>query len=212
MLNGKEEEGVWCDEDAEFGPFKFADVCGWRPCEEGNVTRYGCPDDNPRAVLFRGTEYWRYSCLAMGDTPLPLNQVTSWSIKLVRLNPCFAREIASGYGIAIGVGQDGGSQEDIDHTPGGCTNFWMFWVNGSSVYTGPRGGKSKDYGPKKEGKDVPIDKGDSVGVVMDTTEGELSFVVAGVNYGPAFDDIPLDKPLFPVVNFRRPGSVVEIVF
>ena len=29
---------------------------------------------------------------------------------------------------------------------------------------------------------------------MDTTKGELSFVVNGVNYGVAYDGIPLDKP------------------
>ena len=32
---------------------------------------------------------------------------------------------------------------------------------------------------------------------MDTTKGELSFVVNSVNLGVAFDGIPLDKPLVP---------------
>ena len=34
---------------------------------------------------------------------------------------------------------------------------------------------------------------------MDTTKGELSFVVSGLNLGIAFDGIPLDKPLVPCV-------------
>ena len=36
---------------------------------------------------------------------------------------------------------------------------------------------------------------------MDTTKGELSFVVSGVNLGVAYDGIPLDKPLVPVSFF-----------
>ena len=41
--------------------------------------------------------------------------------------------------------------------------------------------------------------GDSVGVVMDTAKGELSFVVGGVNLGVAYEGIPpcqASRPLF----------------
>ena len=34
---------------------------------------------------------------------------------------------------------------------------------------------------------------------MDTTKGELSFFVNGVNLGVAFDEVPLDEPLVPRV-------------
>ena len=56
--------------------------------------------------------------------------------------------------------------------------------------------KSMDQGKKKE---QYVHTGDSVGVVMDTANGEFSFVVNNVNLGVAFDGIPQDKPLVPCV-------------
>ena len=53
--------------------------------------------------------------------------------------------------------------------------------------------------------------GDSVGVVMDTAKGELSFVLNGVNLGVAYEGIPLDKPLVPCVILGREGDSVELV-
>ena len=46
---------------------------------------------------------------------------------------------------------------------------------------------------------------------MDTTKGELSFVVNGVNYGVAFDRIPLDKPLVPCALLCLEGDSVEFI-
>ena len=45
---------------------------------------------------------------------------------------------------------------------------------------------------------------------MDTTKGELSFVVNGVNLGVAFEGIPLDKPLVPCVLLENEGDSVEL--
>ena len=45
---------------------------------------------------------------------------------------------------------------------------------------------------------------------MDTTNGELSFVVNGVNLGVAFKGIPLDKPLVPCVILGNDGDSVEL--
>ncbi len=53
--------------------------------------------------------------------------------------------------------------------------------------------------------------GDSVGVVMDTAKGELSFVLNGVNLGVAYEGIPLDKPLVPCVLHRYKGDSVELI-
>ena len=52
--------------------------------------------------------------------------------------------------------------------------------------------------------------GDNVGVVMDTTKGELSFVLDGVNLGVAYEGIPLDKPLVPCVLLCYKGDSVEL--
>ena len=42
-----------------------------------------------------------------------------------------------------------------------------------------------------------------IGVVMDTLKGELSFVLDGINYGPAYTEIPLDRPLVPCFIFKK---------
>ena len=46
---------------------------------------------------------------------------------------------------------------------------------------------------------------------MDTTKGELSFVVNSVNLGVAYDGIPLDKPLVPCVILINKGDSVELI-
>ena len=67
--------------------------------------------------------------------------------------------------------------------------------------------KNKDYGPKRiNGQHVHT--GDSIGVVMDAINGELSSVISGVNYGVAFDRIPLE-PL-PCVALKHQDDSVEI--
>ena len=63
----------------------------------------------------------------------------------------------------------------------------------------------------KKRKGEYVHTGDSVGVVMDTAKGDLSFVVNGVNYGVAFERIPLDKPLVPCVLLLFKGDSVELV-
>ena len=45
---------------------------------------------------------------------------------------------------------------------------------------------------------------------MDITNGELSFVVNGVNLGVAYDGIPLDKPLVPCVILWNQNDSVEL--
>ena len=50
----------------------------------------------------------------------------------------------------------------------------------------------------------------SVGVVMDTVKGELSFALNGVNLGVAYKGIPLNKPLVPCVLLGNDNDSVEI--
>ena len=46
---------------------------------------------------------------------------------------------------------------------------------------------------------------------MDTTKGELSFVLNGVSLGVTFDGIPLDKPLVPCVTLHCVGGSAELI-
>ena len=78
----------------------------------------------------------------------------------------------------------------------------------SILFSGPpHNYPGKEYGPRKGDGDY-IHTGDSVGVVMDTTKGELSFAVNGVNLGIVYDGIPLDKLLVPcIILFWKSDSV-----
>ena len=88
---------------------------------------------------------------------------------------------------------------------------WYFDCLTSKLCSGPpHDYDGKEYGPRK-GKGQYVHTGDSVGVVMDTADGELSFVVNGVNFGAAYDGIPLDKPLVPCVVLEGyEGDSVEL--
>ena len=53
--------------------------------------------------------------------------------------------------------------------------------------------------------------GNNVCVVMDTTKGELSFVLNRVNLGVAYEGVPLDKPLVPCVYILTRDTSVESI-
>ena len=140
----------------------------------------------------------------IGSTPLPLNKVTSWSIKILRSGK------NNGGRIYIGV-----VPSDIDQNGGGNFNKcgWYFDCRRSKLWSGPpHNYRDKEYGPRKGffgGQYVHT--GNSVGVVMDTAKGELSFVLNGVNLGVAYEGIPLDKPLVPCVLLYNEGGSIELV-
>ena len=177
--------------------------CAWKECP-GNVDgrkKYSVDGKNPRIASKEGSDD-RYFCTIIGNTPLPPSKVTSWSIKVLK-----SKE-NNGDGIHIGV-----APFNIDQNEDG--NYykcgWYFGCNYSSLHSGPpHKYRAKEYGPRKE-KGKYVHKGDSVGVVMDTAKGELSFVLNGVNLGVAYKGIPLDKPLVPCVNLKYKGDSIGLV-
>ena len=126
-------------------------------------------------------------------------QVTLWSIKaLSRMWD----------GIFIGVAPFGIDRNTCNYNICG----WYVCCYSSTLCSGPpHNYRGKVYGPWKEfGQRVHT--GDSVGVVMDTAKGELSFALNGVNLGVAYEGIPLDKPLVPCVLLYLEDDSVELVF
>ena len=128
--------------------------------------------------------------------------MTSWSIKILK------SWLNDGISTYIGV-----APSDIDQNE--CFSYekcgWYFSCYESALCSGPpHGYVGKMYGPRKKDGEY-VHTGDSVGVVMDTAKGELSFAVDGVNLGVAFDGIPLDKPLVPCVFLICEGNSVELI-
>ena len=139
-----------------------------------------------------------------GNTPLPLNAVTSWNIKILK-----SRSNDGKY-IFVGV-----TPSDIDQNEDDNYNKcgWYFYCYYSNLWSGPpHNYKWKEYGLGEEGRlgGQCVHTGDSVGVVMDTAKGELSFAVGGADLGVAYERIPLDKPLVPCVLLVYNGDSVEL--
>ena len=177
--------------------------CVWKGCPEDvyEKMKYSVDEKNPRITTKIGDgNYW---CTIIGNTLLPLNKVTSWSIRILKSKD------NDGAGIFIGVApSDINQNEDDNHKKCG----WYFGCYSSALYSGPpHNYKWKEYGPRKRDGQY-VHTRDSVGVVMDTTKGELSFVLNGVNLGVAYERISLDKPLVPCVVLIKQGGSVEIIF
>ena len=170
----------------------------WKKCpsEVDKDRKYSVDKKNPRiATNIRG-----YYCTIIGNTPLPPNKVTSWCTKILK------SEDNNGDGIYIGV-----APSDINQNENWKKCGWYFYCCYSTLRSGPpHNYRGKEYGPRK-GQGEYVHTGDSVGVVMDTAKGELSFVVNGVNLGVAYERIPLDKPLVPCTILYHKEDSVELV-
>ena len=196
VVQGKESE--W-SEEVVFTTPKFSGCCAWRECPDHvyKKRKYSVDKKNPRTATKINSSNGYY-CTIIGNTTLPHNKVTSWNIKILK------SKRNNGCSIYIGVAPSNINQNDDNCEKCG----WYFDCYCSTLCSGPPHiHKNKKYGPRK-GEGQYVYEGDSVGIVMDTTNGELSFVVNGVNLGVAYDGIPLDKPLVPcVVLFNKDDSV-----
>ena len=160
--------------------------------------KYSIDETNPRIVTKINDSG---CCTIIGNTPLSPNKMTSWNIKILKSRN------NDGNSIYIGVAPDINQNEDKNYNKCG----WYFYCYGSTLLSGPpHSYRGKEYGSRK-GRGQYVHTGDSVGVVMDTTKGELSFVVNGANLGVAFDGIPLDKPLVPCVLLKKLDYVELII-
>ena len=199
-----QETSTQWSHEVEFTTPEFKDLCTWKECP-GDVDRnreYSVDERNPRIARKIGND--SYYCTITGNTSLPLGKVTSWSIKILEL---WDNDESN---IFIGVAPSDIDQ-DTDDNHNNCG--WYFYCYRSTLFSGPPHNykwPGKDYGPRKE-KGKYFNEGDSVDVVMDTTNGELSFVVNGVNLGVAYEGIPLDKPLVPCVILKNELDSVELV-
>ena len=191
--------GSWGEKfEVKVAPFKES---SWKECPDDvdEKMKYSVAEENPRiATNIGGDDGY---CTIIGNTALPLNKVTSWSIKVLKSRN------NDGDGINIGVAPSDINQNEDDNYRKCEWYFNCYW---SELISGPpHNYEGKGYGPRKGGGKY-VHTGDSVGVVMDTTKGELSFALNGVNLGVAFEGIPLDKPLVPCVLLSCEGDSVEL--
>ena len=173
-------------------------ACSWKECPAyvEKEKKYSL-DGHPRIATFIGGNF----CTVIGNALLPLNKVVSWSIKVLN-----SKE-NGGRGIYIGVAPSDIIQNNLSYNKYG----WYLHCFDSKLHSGrPHNFSGKEYGPRKEDGGY-VRRGDSVGVVMDTATGEISFMLNGVNLGVAYEGIFLDKRLVLCVILESKGDSVELV-
>ena len=190
--------GEWSDVvkgKTQKAPMNFSE-CIWKECPNyvEKKRNYSIDEENPRIA----TKIGGYYCTIIGNTPLPPNKVTSWSIKILKSKN-------DENDIFIGVVPFDANQNEDDLKYG-----WYFNCKLSKLWSGPPHNYFlKEYGLMKKDGEYVYTRG-SVGVIMDTAKSELSFVLGGVNLGVAYEGIPLDKPLVPCVILNYKGDSVEL--
>ena len=173
---------------------------GWKECpiSVDACMKYTLGKENLNVATFIGSE----CATIVGSKPLQPNETTTWGIKILKsLNN-------EGEGIIIGMAPSFVNQNyNCNYIRCG----WYLDCCSSKLYSGPPHRYSgKEYGPKKW-DEACVHTGDIVGVAMNTEKGELSFSVNNVEYGVAFKEIPLDKPLVPCVLIDKKGDSVELL-
>ena len=188
--------GQWdCAKTAGFG-----ECCAWKECSWHAIEKrtYSVDRKNPRIV----TKIGDGQCTVIGNTHLPANKVTSWSIKILNSKNNDGNSIFVGV-VPFSIDQNKG----YNHAKCG----WHFGCYESKLWSGPPCDYlSREYGPRKKREGKYVRNGDSIGVVMDAARGDISFVVNGVNLGVAYEKIPLDKPLVPCVLLENEGDSIEL--
>ena len=171
----------------------FKEFCVWKKGFEENK-RYAIDENNPR-IASKKLDF--RESFVITNTPLPANKVVSWNITV--LKSIWLK------GIMVGV-VPFDAHFDINTSYSDCG--WHFDCLFCMLNSGPPHNYYKEYGPKKMLK--KLGHISTVDVVMDTMYGVLSFAFDGINYGPAYEGIPLDKPLVPSAVLWRDDDFVEI--
>ena len=136
---------------------------------------------------------------AIIDSTLEPNSITKWTIKIL------SKQIPH---ICLGV-----APYDFNlYMKNPYTFGWTLHINSTiyspTIYSGP----PHNY----QGKNSSLscynyDKCNEVGIIMNTKEGSLSFILNKEKPIKCFENIPLDKPLSPVVYFDNPNESMEIL-
>ena len=56
-----------------------------------------------------------------------------------------------------------------------------------------------------------LKEGDIIEVIVDMSDRILSFTINGIDYGVAFNDIPVKEKLYPIVLINNINQIVEIM-
>lgn len=199
-LAGKESE---LSDMTLFSTLDFPNYCEWKECPEYVSDRYmyAVKRSNRRiANKINATDF----CTITGTTSFPPGRATTWGVRMVNLRDSQRANVNVGVA-PYDINQN---RREVYSKYG-----WYFCCYYSTLTSGPPHNynfRDKEYGPRKKNKEY-VHIGDTVSVVVDTTTGTLSFAINGTNFGVAYKEIPLDKPLVPCVHLRNEYDSVELI-
>lgn len=199
----------WCSEWSTPAPLRTPDMAGyfsWRECVEkpGSYKRmYSVSPANPRVAK----KINRFGdTTVLGNVAIPTTGETTWSVKL-----CAEGHSSIADGIYVGVAPyDTDQNRDKNETTCG----WYLRCFDMKLFSGPpHYYKDKRYYKGIE-KAPHLALGDEISVTFFAgigAAGALMFRYKETLDGPAYENIPLDKPLVPAVLLYWASDSIEFV-
>lgn len=136
----------------------------------------------------------------IGTTPLPMDKVVSWKLNILK------SEGKDGGGLYLGAAYEGIAMDDY----GICDAGFFIRPFTAQLWSGaPFNYMNREYGPKKT-PGTYVHDGDTIEVIMDMKNGELSYVVNGENFGVAYKNIPTWMPLYPCARIENAGTTIGL--
>lgn len=192
----------WSKETLHTTP-SFSELCGWQECKEGVFAskKYAVSPENPRVVRSLYTACGS-GCAVVGRAALPSGKTTAWKIKIL------GSHSNDGAGLEVGIAPfDVGKDDGCAHGQYG----WYLRCEDFTLWSGPpHNFRMRPYALKKTFKEK-AKVGCEVGVSVDMLNGSLGFEVNGKNLGTAYEAIPMNKPIVPVVVLSHRDDSVEII-
>ncbi len=157
-----------------------------------NGNNYTLSNNGKIAEKTSGDGIW--NCTIIGDTEIPKNKLSKWKIKLKKF-----KITGNTINIFIGIGPN---------NPKNKINFyeycWSLSCGDPCIWNKKKSIKYNNYpGNLKEG--------DIIEVIVDMSDRILSFTINGIDYGVAFNDIPVKEKLYPIVLINNINQIVEIM-
>lgn len=205
-----EYESSWHSEWSKPVPVrtpKMAGLFSWRKCVEGPVAykrMYSVPPGNPGLA----TKVHRYGDTTLvGNVVLPVAGSAAWNVKLCATGH---KSLADGVYVGVAPYDIDQNEDDNDRKCG-----WYIRCFDMALFSGP----PHNYKEKKHtggtGRGPHLEVGDEMKVFFEADAGRLgtlSFRYKDTFDRPAYEMIPIDKPLVPAVLLYWVGDTVECTF
>lgn len=171
--------------------------CGFKPCPDGTVANKRYAVSGAYREVATKVEVNGCWSAAIGDTAIPRSGgAVKWAVR-----PVNAQDGLFMVGVAPA---NIDLNEDLPH----MTSGWYFYCKEAMFYSNPYAHRrTTKY--KKWSDAVKVSK--EVGVVVDTGNRTISFVVANECLGPSYVDVSFDRPLVPAVCLYKINDSVKLL-